>query len=96
MIDVIGRCRLLAESSEEPGFITRTFLSAPLHAVHAHLRGWMERAGMTVTTDHAGNLRGLYPSDQPLAPRLFIGSHVDTVPHAGAFDGMLGVVIGIA
>ena len=96
MKDVIGRCRLLAESSEEPVFTTRTFLSEPTHAVHAHLRAWMEQAGMSVFTDHAGNLRGLYPSDRNPAPRLFIGSHLDTVPRAGAFDGILGVVLGVA
>jgi allantoate deiminase len=94
--DVIARCRLLAQYSEEPGFITRTFLSEPMHAVHAHLRGWMEQAGMSVAIDHAGNLRGLYSSELPSAPRLFIGSHLDTVPHAGAFDGILGVVLGVA
>src|SRR3984957_12128390 len=96
MSDVIARCRLLAEATEEPGFITRTFLSQPMHQVHAHLRGWMEQAGMRVFTDHAGNLRGVYPSDSAEAPRLFIGSHLDTVPHAGAFDGILGVVLGVA
>jgi allantoate deiminase len=101
MNDVIARCRLLAEATEEPGFITRTFLSPPMHQVHAHLRGWMEQAGMRVFTDHAGNLRGVYPSDSTEAhsadaPRLFIGSHLDTVPHAGAFDGILGVVLGVA
>jgi allantoate deiminase len=56
----------------------------------------MERAGMSVTTDPAGNLRGLYPSDRNSAPRLFIGSHLDTVPRAGAFDGILGVVLAVA
>jgi len=96
MNDVIARCRLLAEATEEPGFITRTFLSPPMHQVHDHLRGWMEQAGMSVVTDHAGNLRGVYPSAQPSSPRLFIGSHLDTVPHAGAFDGILGVVLGVA
>jgi allantoate deiminase len=30
------------------------------------------------------------------AKRLFLGSHLDSVPHAGAFDGILGVVLGIA
>ena len=94
--DVIARCRLLAELSEEPGFTTRTFLSPPMHRVHAHLRSWMEGAGMSVTTDHAGNLRGIYPGAKPSAPRLCIGSHLDTVPHAGAFDGILGVVLGVA
>lgn len=96
MNEVIARCRLLAQFSEEPHAITRTFLSDPMHAVHEHVRGWMERAGMSVTIDHAGNLRGVYSSDQDSAPRLFIGSHLDTVPRAGAFDGILGVVLGIA
>jgi allantoate deiminase len=96
MSDVIDRCRLLAEATEDPGFITRTFLSPPMHQVHAHLRGWMEQAGMRVFTDHAGNLRGVYPSDGTDVPRLYIGSHLDTVPRAGAFDGILGVVLGVA
>ncbi len=96
MNDVIGRCRLLAEATEEPGFITRTFLSKPMHQVHAHVRSWMEHAGMSVCIDHVGNVRGVYPSYRDNAPRLFIGSHLDTVPHAGAFDGILGVVLGVA
>jgi len=95
-MDVIERCRLLAQFSEEPGATTRTFLSEPMHGVHAHLRAWMEVAGMSVVVDHAGNLRGFYPSAQPSSRRLFIGSHLDTVPRAGAFDGILGVVIGVA
>ncbi len=41
--ELIGRCRTLAEFTEEPGFTTRTFLSPPMHEVHAHLRAWMER-----------------------------------------------------
>ena len=93
---VIARCRTLAQYSEEPGFTTRTFLSEPMHAVHGCLRSWMEAAGMTVTVDHVGNLRGCYQAARPRAPRLFIGSHLDTVPRAGAFDGILGVVLGVA
>jgi allantoate deiminase len=93
---LIDRCRMLAGYSEEPGFTTRTFLSEPMHAVHARLRGWMESAGMSVMVDHAGNLRGTYAAARKDARRLFIGSHLDTVPHAGAFDGILGVVLGVA
>ena len=95
-MEVIDRCRVLAEFTEEPGFTTRTFLSEPMHAVHAQVREWMERAGMSVAVDPAGNIRGSYPSARPSAPRLLIGSHLDTVPRAGAFDGVLGVVLGIA
>ena len=67
-----------------------------MHQVHARLRDWMERAGMSVATDHAGNLRGRYSSTRSSSKRLFIGSHLDTVPRGGAFDGILGVVLGVA
>lgn len=93
---IIDRCRALSRFSEEPDRITRTFLSAPMRDVHRYLREWMERIGMRVDLDAAGNLRGRYAGVEPGAPRLLIGSHVDTVPGAGAFDGVLGVVIAIA
>jgi allantoate deiminase len=94
--EIIARCRRLADCSEEPGYITRTFLSPPMHEVYALLRGWMEQAGMRVRVDAVGNLRGVYPASRPDAPRLYVGSHLDTVPHAGAFDGILGVVLGVS
>jgi allantoate deiminase len=66
-----------------------------MHDVHARVRQWMQAAGMTVTVDAAGNIRGVYAGASPTARRLFIGSHLDSVPHAGAFDGVLGVMLGI-
>ncbi|MBB5345426.1 allantoate amidohydrolase [Tunturibacter empetritectus] len=92
---IIARCREIATHTEVPGEITRRFLTPPMHAVHALLHQWMEAAGMTVHTDAIGNLRGLWLSPVANAPRLVIGSHLDTVPNAGAFDGILGVVMGI-
>jgi allantoate deiminase len=94
--EIIGSCRHLAGFSEEPGRTTRTFLSPPMRNVHAYLGASMQRTGMSVRLDDAGNLRGVYPSSVPDRPRLFIGSHLDTVPDAGAFDGVLGVVLAIA
>lgn len=94
--EVIRRCRQLAECSEVRGETTRTFLSKPMRDVHSRLAGWMAAAGMTVRVDAAGNLRGVYPSMSEAAARLFIGSHLDTVPNAGPFDGVLGVVLGVA
>jgi allantoate deiminase len=94
--EVIERCRQLAAYTEEPGWITRRFLSEPMHCVHADLRVWMEQAGMSVHVDAAGNLRGHYGRATADAPMLIVGSHLDTVPHAGAFDGILGVVLGVA
>jgi allantoate deiminase len=94
--EVLDCCRRLAECSEEPGHTTRTFLSPPMREVHTQLGAWMQRCGMTVSVDDAGNLRGLYPGALPHGRRLFIGSHLDTVAHAGAFDGVLGVVLAVA
>jgi len=63
---------------------------------HRELGGWSQAAGAEVTVDAAGNLRGFYAGDRPGAPRLLIGSHLDTVPNAGAYDGVLGVVLAVA
>ncbi len=95
--EVIQCCRLLAAYSEEPGCTTRTFLSPPMRDVHAHLRALDgATAGMAVRLDDARQPARRVPGSSPNAPRLFIGSHLDTVPHAGAFDGVLGVVLGVA
>ena len=51
---------------------------------------------MDVSIDAIGNLRGIYAGAGWSERRLLIGSHLDTVPNAGAFDGVLGVVLGIA
>jgi allantoate deiminase len=95
-VRVIDRCREIAACTEVPGEITRLFLAPSMHKVHALLRGWMEGLGMTVRIDAVGNLRGLWPGLASTSPRLLIGSHLDTVPNAGAFDGILGVVLGVA
>jgi allantoate deiminase len=92
---VIARCRELALCSDVPGETTRTFLSPSMHRVHALVSDWMNAAGMHVRVDAAGNLRGVLPATVPNAPRLLIGSHLDTIANAGAFDGILGVVMGV-
>lgn len=62
---------------------------------HAEITRWLKAAGAEVSVDAAGNLRGFYPGAHASAPRLLIGSHLDTVPNAGAYDGILGVVLAI-
>jgi allantoate deiminase len=94
--EVISLCRKLSKYTEEPGHTTRTFLSPPMYDVHRDLGCRMMDLGMAVTVDAVGNLRGYYAAKEKTAPRLMIGSHLDTVPRAGAFDGVLGVVMGIA
>ncbi len=60
------------------------------------VRGWMIAAGMKVEIDAAGNIRGSFEGDSTDTPRLVIASHLDTVPNAGKYDGILGVMLGIA
>ena len=58
-----------------------------------HITAWMTAAGLTPTLDAAGTLVGA--SDNPEGkPWLLIGSHQDSVPCGGRFDGIMGIVIG--
>jgi allantoate deiminase len=93
---VIARCQQLARFSEDSDGTRRTFLSAPMREVHREITAWLQALGATVRIDAAGNLRGYYAGEPSAAPRLLIGSHLDTVPNAGAYDGVLGVVIAVA
>jgi len=63
---------------------------------HRELTNWLLAAGAEVKVDAAGNLRAFYAAEKSDAPRLLLGSHLDTVPNAGAYDGILGVTIAIS
>ena len=63
---------------------------------HREIASWLEPLDIPVRVDAVGNLRALYPAAQPGSPRLLIGSHLDTVPNAGAYDGILGVVLAVS
>jgi allantoate deiminase len=94
--DLLARCDVLARFSEVPDKITRTCLCDAMHQVHACLGDWMRQAGMTVRLDAAGNLIGHYEAARPDAATFLIGSHLDSVPDAGKYDGILGVLLGVA
>ena len=59
-------------------------------AAHALAAGWMREAGLDVEVDGAGNLIG-----RRGAARVWTGSHLDSVPNGGRYDGVLGVLAGI-
>jgi allantoate deiminase len=93
---VVDRCRLLARVSEEPERLTRRFATPAMQQANALVGGWMAEAGMAVHVDAAGNLVGRVEGSDPAAGTLLLGSHLDTVRDAGAFDGPLGVLASIA
>jgi allantoate deiminase len=92
----VDRCLMLARLSEDENRTTRTFLTPPMREAHRLVQGWMEDAGMTVTVDAIGNLRGVFRGTRSNAPVLLMGSHLDTVPGAGAFDGVLGIMLALS
>lgn len=93
---VLARLERLAQCTDVPGTITRLYLS-PAHREAATLVSqWMADAGMNVRIDAAGSVIGRIEGAGRDARTLLIGSHIDSVPNAGKFDGNLGVVAAIA
>jgi hydantoinase/carbamoylase family amidase len=68
----------------------RPGLSAAEQEAHDLVAGWMKDAGLDVSVDAAGNLFGRLPGTS--AEEIWSGSHLDSVPQGGRFDGALGVV----
>ena len=93
----VERCRILADGpfSETPGSLFRFWLGPAYQRTLTQVAEWMEEAGLSTRLDAAGSLVGRYEGLVPGAPALMIGSHLDTVRNGGAFDGNLGVMLGI-
>lgn len=93
---ITARLRELAAVSDAADGITRFYLS-PAHRRAADLvASWMRDAGMTVRFTDLGDVIGRYEAAATSAPALWLGSHIDSVANAGAYDGTLGVVTAIA
>lgn len=91
---VMARCDELARVTATPGRIERVYLS-PEHArVNRLAAEWMREIGMTSRQDAAGNQVGRLEAGRE-AQALLLGSHLDTVPDAGRFDGIVGVLIAL-
>ncbi|MEI7771803.1 MAG: Zn-dependent hydrolase [Chloroflexales bacterium] len=93
---VMDRCDALGAISEDLGRLTRRSLTPAMRTAHDLAAGWMRAAGMAVHEDNVGNLVGTYPADRSVARTLILGSHLDTVRDAGRYDGILGVLVGLA
>ncbi len=91
---VLARCEALASCSEAPDRLTRRFLCPAMRSAHELLASWMRDAGLGVRVDAVGNLIGR--RDGQTDRIVAVGSHIDTVPNAGRYDGVLGVLLGIA
>ena len=89
---VMSRCDELGKISQSDEYLDRRYLTAEHKQANELVGGWMAQAGIKTWQDEAGNLRGRLDCKLPDAPRFLIGSHLDTVPNGGKYDGMLGVL----
>lgn len=88
------------ETMSQIGRIGETGVCRPAHSElekHAFntAAAWMEEAGMSVRTDNFGNLIGRMPGKNPELPCLMMGSHLDSQPYGGRYDGTAGVLCAI-
>src|SRR5215217_5247242 len=86
----------LAQHTDEPGRITRLYLSTAHRKAAEATLSLMQAAGLDAHIDALGSVVGRIEGADPNTPALLIGSHIDSVVDAGRYDGNLGVVLGIA
>jgi allantoate deiminase len=92
---LLERAERLAIASDEAGGITRLYGRPGLREARTLVAGWMRAAGLATRIDAVGNLIGSWRGTGD-GPALVIGSHIDTVPNGGRYDGVLGVLVGLA
>lgn len=93
---VMHWCDQLAAISSNPENISRFYLTPEHKRCNALVAQWMQESGMETWVDAAGNICGRYDAKNSCAKTLVLASHLDSIPNAGAYDGILGVLIAIA
>ena len=93
---VLASADRLAMWSETPDGLSCTYLTTAHRRVAAELLAWMSAAGMTAEIDAVGNVVGRRPGARADAKTVIVGSHYDTVPNAGKYDGRLGILVAMA
>ena len=75
--------------------VTRASYGEGENACAAYLEKFVRSEGLDVTTDRAGNFIYFDPADTRSTPAIWCGSHLDSVPQGGNYDGLAGVVAGL-
>lgn len=85
----------LSQWGETSCGVMRLAFSQEEAGARRYVIGLMEDLGMQVRMDAAANIIGRYEGSEPGLPSVAIGSHLDSVPHGGRYDGVLGVLAGL-
>lgn len=80
----------------EPPAVTRVLFSDADLRGRDFVGGLCEKAGLSLRVDAVGNMFARWEGDTPDAPAVATGSHIDAIPNAGKFDGVVGVLGGLA
>src|SRR3982074_1614761 len=98
----IDRRRLLSEIDELASFsdaeapaVTRIVFTPTDLKARAWMKARCEKAGLTGRQDAIGNIFARWNGSDPAAPVVGTGSHIDAIPNAGRFDGVVGVLGGL-
>jgi ureidoglycolate amidohydrolase len=99
----VDQDRLLSEiealgaiSEAEPPVVTRIVFTPSDLKARAWMKSRCEEAGLALRQDAIGNTFARWKGSNPSAPAVGTGSHIDAIPNAGKYDGVVGVLGGLA
>src|SRR6266542_3395874 len=79
-------------SENPPPVVTRILFSEADRRGRAFVIDLFAQAGLSVHQDAAGNIFARWAGSEPALPAVATGSHIDAIPNAGKFDGVVGVL----
>jgi ureidoglycolate amidohydrolase len=82
-------------SAAEPPVVTRVVFSEADHRARAYVKGLCAAAGLAVVEDAVGNTFARWQGSEPDLAPVGTGSHIDAIPNAGMYDGVVGVLGGL-
>src|ERR1700722_18523751 len=93
---LLAELKTLAKISEaEPPVVTRVVFSEADLRARAFVKGLCRAAGLTIREDAVGNTFARWTCRGPDLAPVATGSHIDAIPNAGAYDGVVGVLGGL-
>ncbi len=91
----LNQLATMSDCPEPPPAVTRVVFTETDNRARAYLASLYREAGLEVRVDPIGNTFARWVGTEPSEPAIGTGSHVDAIPHAGMYDGTVGVLGGL-
>lgn len=95
LISELESLAAISDCAEPPPTVTRVVFTETDLRAREYLKSLYEAAGLSVRVDAIGNTFARWEGAQPELPAVGTGSHTDAIPHAGMYDGTVGVLGGL-